>query len=480
MPGPAPFLESPSQQRLFVILVSIASFMGTLDSTIVNISLPSIETYYQTSVTLVSWIPIAYMLTLAATLIAFGCFADFHGYRKVYLSGFAIFTGASLLCALSPSIELLIGCRVVQGIGAAMLQAIGGAMIAIYLPRQVRGRALGMLSTFAAIGVATGPVLGGFLTEFASWHWIFLMNIPVGIAAILLGQAVMPADRPHARPDKAFDLSGAALLFVALGSLIFTISMGKSLGFLSPVILTSLAIFIIGTAVFVYRESHIPDPLIRLSIFRNRDYTLGTTGLLAVFILYLGTSFLLPFYLEQGRGYTTSIAGLFMLIPALAMVVTSTLAGRTADRIGSRTLCIASGALFVVSMICFSALSTDTPPLYLAANLVLFGIAMGIYTAPNFRLLMSHASKGEEGLISGITMTVRNTGSSLGVALFSLIFVYASGKIFTGIIFSDSQRNTGLHAAFVFGCIVAIVVLVTAVFSREGKTPAGDTADSCG
>jgi len=467
MPDTSTILESTSRQRLFVILISIAAFMGTLDSTIVNISLPSIAEYYDTSVTMVSWIPIAYLLTLAAAMIAFGCYADLHGHRKVYLSGFGIFTVASPLCALSPTIEVMIGCRIVQGLGAAMLQAIGGAMIAIYLPREVRGRALGMMATFASLGIVVGPGLGGVLTQFASWQWIFFVNIPVGIGAILLGRMVMPPDRPDVRPDCAFDLSGAVLLFVTLASLIFSLSMGKTLGFLSPVILASAVLFIAGAAIFLYRESHVQNPLIRLSIFRNRDYSLSTFGAICVFFIYMGTSFLLPFYLEQGRGYSTEIAGLFMMVPAIAMLVIATLAGRTADRIGSQALCIASGALFIITMFLFSLLSTETPIVFLIVNLILFGTAMGLYTAPNTRLLMSHAVRGEEGLVSSITMTVKNIGSSLGVAIFSLLFVYASGKIFTGIIITDSQRNTGLHAAFIFGCAVAVIILVTAILSHE-------------
>jgi len=467
MPDPAPILESESRQRLFVFLISTAAFMGTLDSTIVNISLPSIAEYYHTSVTMVSWIPIAYLLTLAAAMIAFGRFADLHGHRKVYLAGFAIFTVASLLCALSPTIEVMIGCRIVQGLGAAMLQAIGGAMIAIYLPRQVRGRALGMMATFASLGIVVGPGLGGLLTQYASWQWIFLVNIPVGIGAIILGRMVMPPDQPNARPDEIFDLSGAVLLFVALASLIFTLSMGKTLGFLSPVILASAILCIIGTVAFLYRESHVPDPLIRFSIFRNRDYSFSTFGAICVFLIYMGTSFVLPFYLEQGRGYPTEIAGLFMMVPAVAMLVVAMLAGRTADKIGSQALCIASGVLFIITMFLFSLLSTETPIVLLIVNLILFGTAMGLYTAPNTRLLMSHAVRGEEGLVSSITMTVKNIGSSLGVAIFSLLFVYASGKIFTGIILTDSQRNNGLHAAFIFGCAVAVIILVTALISRE-------------
>jgi EmrB/QacA subfamily drug resistance transporter len=471
MPDEPGLLESPSSQRLFVILVSIASFMGTLDSTIVNISLPTIAGYYDTSVTLVSWIPIAYMLTLASALIAFGCFADLYGYRKVYLSGFALFTTASFFCAVSPTIEILIGCRVLQGLGAAMLQAIGGAMIAIYLPRDRQGWALGMLSTFAAIGVAAGPVLGGYLTEYLSWHWIFLVNIPVGIGALLLGRIVMPGDRLRCGKGCTFDLAGAGLLFLSLGSLIFTVSMGRTFGYGSPVILSALALFILGTGAFLYREPHVPDPLIRLPLFRNRDYTLGNLGLLCVFVLYLGTSFLMPFYLEQGRGFTTDISGLFMLVPALALVGTSSVAGRVSDRIGSRVLCTASGAGFIGSMLLFTTLSTTTPIPAVVATLILFGCSLGLFIAPNFRLLMSHAPRGGEGAISSLAMTVRNTGSSIGVAVFSLLFVSAAGIVAGGAGISDAQRDFGLHAAFLFGLLVSFVILVSAYFSREREAP---------
>ncbi len=474
MPGTTALIESPSRQRLFVFLVSIASFMGTLDSTIVNISLPTLANYYNTSIALVSWIPIAYLLTLASTLIAFGHFADLHGYRKVYISGFFVFTVASFLCAVSPSIGILIGCRIIQGLGAAMLQAIGGAMIAIYLPKQIRGWALGMLSTFAAIGIAVGPVLGGYLTEYLSWHWIFLVNIPVGICAVILGRMVMPHDPPVEKSHAAFDLPGAVLLFLSLGSFIFTISMGRSFGYTSTVILSTAAIFVLGTVAFLYRESHVPDPLIRLTLFKNRDYSLGNAGLLCVFVLYLGTSFLMPFYLEQGRGFTTDIAGLFMLVPALALIATSSVAGRISDRTGSRILCIAAGCCFIVTMFLFTTISVATPIAIVVANLILFGCSVGLFIAPNFRLLMSYAAQGEEGVISGIAMTIRNTGASIGVAVFSLLFVLSAGIVSTDQGITALQRDAGFHAAFLFGCAVAFVILVSAFLSHERRDPVSD------
>lgn len=166
--NPANHSEKVSHQGLVLLLISLASFMGALDTTIVNISLPSISKYFQSDIATVSWVAIAYLLILSSTLITFGRVADIRGYKKIYVAGFAIFTIGSLSCGLSSSIYLLIGFRVLQGVGAAMLQAIGGAMVVRYLPEKIRGTAFGILTTSAAVGLAAGTPLGGFLSQFYS------------------------------------------------------------------------------------------------------------------------------------------------------------------------------------------------------------------------------------------------------------------------------------------------------------------------
>jgi MFS family permease len=221
----------------------------------------------------------------------------------------------------------------------------------------------------------------------------------------------------------------------------------------------------------------VPDPLIRLTLFKNRDYTLGNTGLLCVFVLYLGTSFLMPFYLEQGRGFTTDIAGLFMLVPAVALIATSVVAGRISDRIGSRIPCIAAGICYACAMFLFTTISVQTPIIIVVVNLILFGCSVGLFIAPNFRLLMRHAPRGEEGVISGIAMTVRNTGAAIGVAIFSMLFVLVSGTVSVEGVMTAAQLDAGFHAAFLFGFAVSFVILVSAVFSHERG--AGADRDRC-
>src|SRR4030043_70082 len=186
--------KSSSHQWLILILISLASFMGALDATIVNISLPTISKYFQCDIATVSWVAMAYLLILSSTLIAFGRVADIRGYKKIYIAGFATFTIGSLLCGFSSNIYLLIGFRVLQGIGAAMLQAIGGAMIVRYLPEKNRGIAFGILTTSAAVGLAAGTPLGGFFFHVFAWRLFFFINVPVGVMAIILGIAVLPGD----------------------------------------------------------------------------------------------------------------------------------------------------------------------------------------------------------------------------------------------------------------------------------------------
>ncbi|MEN6611785.1 MAG: MFS transporter [Methanoregulaceae archaeon] len=471
MPGAPSLITTPSRQRLFTILISLASFMVTLDVSIVNVSRPVIESAYGTGITLVSWVTIAYLISLASTLIAFGHLADMRGYRTIYLSGFLVFTVTSFLCAFAPTIHILILCRFFQGIGAAMLLSIGGAMIAVYLPSGIRGWALGMLSMFGALGVAVGPAVGGFLTEALSWNWIFLINIPIGIGAILVGRRVLPGDTADMSHQKSFDGAGAGLLFVTLGSFLFAISLGRTVGYDFPLIPLAAFIFLAGAGLFLFRESRAGNPLIRLSLFRNRNYSFGNLGLFWVFFLYTGVIFLLPFYFETGCGFEPEISGMFLVIPALAQMATAVVSGWLSDRIGSRIPCIAAGLCFACTMVFFTTVSTATSLAVVIPGLVLFGVSVGFFVAPNFRLILSHATKPEAGMITGIAMTVRNTGSAIGIAVVSTVLVVVSGADSLYSTIPADDFNAGFHAVFLALSIVAFVIIALVFVSHENPEP---------
>jgi DHA2 family metal-tetracycline-proton antiporter-like MFS transporter len=460
------------RQGLLLGLISVAGFMGTLDSSIVNISLPSIAASFQASLPTVSWVTMVYLLTLSATLIAFGRIADLRGYRIIYLAGFTLFTLFSLLCALSGSVHELIGFRILQAIGGAMLGAIGGAMITRYLPAEGRARAFGILTTVVSLGVAAGPVLGGFLTQYLSWHWCFLINIPIGIVAIVGAYAIIPRD-PQAGDGGGFDLPGAVILFIALGSLVFGVNMGSSLGWTSSTILEAGALSVFAWGLFVYRERSTASPLIALERFRNLSFTTANIGALLCMLLVTGVSYSIPFYLELDRGIPTDHAGLILASAAFAVMIAGFVGGSVSNRIGARRLCIGAAALMIAAYFSFSTFTSSTSLVLVIGTLVASGAAAGLYIGPNYNMILGYSRPGEEGVVGAVNMTVRNIGSVFAVASYGAVFsIVVAGMHPTAAAGAPRQIPPGLldpafHAVYLFGMALAVLLLVFTLVARE-------------
>ncbi|UCH50858.1 MAG: MFS transporter, partial [Chloroflexota bacterium] len=397
---------------------------------------------------------------------------DIRGYKKIYIAGFTTFTIGSLLCGLSSNIYLLIGFRVLQGIGAAMLQAIGGAMIVRYLPEKIRGTAFGVITTFAAVGLAAGTPLGGFISQFYSWHWIFFINVPVGIIAIILGIAVLPRDTGEFGKGQ-FDMPGACLLLVALVSLIFFLNMGNNAGWLSWRILVSIVISLMAWVGFIINERQTQTPLINLTLFRDRNFTMAVTVALFILLIGQGSWYAFPFYLELEKGFATNIAGLILLVPTIFMMICGPIAGFLSDRIGSRPVCVFGSAVLMAAFAMFALMGTKTGLYYIIIALVLEGIGIGLIMPANFNLIMGMSAKGNEGVINSLVNTVRNVGAVMGIAIFTLIFlsVIASEGISAAGITAHSLPPeafvVGFHAIFLFGVGVGGLLLVLNLALRE-------------
>ena len=230
MADPVPQQKMSPKDLMIVIVIALGSFMAGLDATIVNIALPTIAKSFDVSTVAVSWVLNAYLIILVSLLLAASRLGDMKGYRNIFLGGFALFTLGSALCGLSPTIDILILSRMIQAVGGAVISALGAVMVTSYLSASLRGQALGIVAMFTMLGAALGPVVGGFLTSAFSWQYIFLVNLPVGIVAIILGMHILPKTAPVA-PKAKLDIPGVLLVFVALGSLIvgLTIDPGKQL-----------------------------------------------------------------------------------------------------------------------------------------------------------------------------------------------------------------------------------------------------------
>lgn len=481
MPQDPPAARKQSY-TLLVVSISLAVFMSSLDGTIVNIALPTISEVFNVSSSTVSWVSTVYLLVMAGCVLIFGKVSDAIGFKKVFLAGFFIFTLGSFSCGFIPdlldSFASLIGSRAFQAIGGAMITAIAPAMITAYIPMKEKGKAMGIVLTFAGLGTAIGPTIGGALTQYISWHWIFFINVPVGICAILLGTKVIPAMEAAGRTGK-FDRSGAVLIFSGLAFLLFALSEGGALGWTSPVILGTLAMAAILLAGFVRCELRAADPVLELRLFAKKNFLLSNGILALLFFSFAGINYLLPFYLQYIHGFAPSDAGFILTALSFAMMFGGILAGGLFSRVGGRPLCIAAGFSVVAGYFLLTRVRVDTEIWFIVLSLILIGFGLGLMLAPVSTMIMNSVAKKYQGMVSSLTSLERFAPMTIGIAIFNMVFV--EGIIVIAKYFGvtteapkDIQMKVlaaGFDVAFLFALVIGIVVLVMAFIAREETHP---------
>ncbi|GAB7015219.1 MFS transporter [Methanogenium cariaci] len=409
---------------MIVIVISLGSFMAGLDATIVNIALPSIARAFDVSTVTASWVLNAYLIILVSLLLAASRLGDIKGYRRVFLTGFVIFTAGSALCGLAPTIDILILSRMLQAIGGAIIAALGAVMVTSYLALSLRGQALGIVAMFTMLGAALGPVVGGFLTSAFSWRFIFYVNLPVGILAIVLGLYLLPSLSPVA-PEARLDLPGVALIFVALGTLIYGLTSLQGAAAMSAV----LALIVSATfwAFFFFRERRAAEPLIDMRLFSNRSFSLQNVSVMLIQMGMAGVMVLMPFFLELVKQLPTDTAGTVLLALPIGMILTSPIAGRFSDVIGTKKPIIIGFALCAVALFFLSTLGPQTSVGHVGIYLFLLGAGTGVAYAPLNSAVMGESAPKDRGTTSGLIKMMTNLGSALGVALVMLVAAAALG-----------------------------------------------------
>jgi len=467
---------------LLIISISLATFMSALDGTIVNIALPTISSSFDIPASTVSWVSTIYLLVMAGCVLIFGKISDVIGFKKVFLTGFLIFTVGSFSCGFIPdfihSFATLVGSRAFQAVGGAMITAIGPAMVTAFIPMDQKGKAMGVVLTFAALGTAIGPTIGGILTQFLSWHWIFFINVPVGIVAILLGARVIP-EIEHKEHTGGFDRAGAVLIFTGLASLLFALSEGQTLGWTDPVIIGTLALAAVTLAGFIWCELRVSDPLLELRLFGHRNFLLTNLELCLLFFSFAGISYLLPFYLEYVHGYTPAVSGLILTSLSLAMMVGGILAGLLYNRMGGRPLSIIAGISVVAGYFLLTRIRVDTSTGFVIVCLLLIGFGLGLMLTPASNMIMNSVSKKYQGMVSSLTSLERFAPMTIGIAVANLVFIYGidaiaahnritttpPAKIMVAVL------TGGFDLAFLFAFIVGIGILVLAIVARQEVHP---------
>lgn len=463
-----------TRDLLIVIVIALGSFMAGLDATIVNIALPDIAKYFHVSTVAVTWVLNAYLIILVSLLLAASRLGDMKGYRNIFLGGFALFTAGSALCGFSTSLDVLVISRMVQAVGGAIISALGAVMVTSYLSASLRGQALGIVAMFTMLGAALGPVVGGFLTSAFSWQYIFFVNLPVGIVAILLGMKILP-QLPPVTPSARIDTPGILLIFVALFTLIvgLTSVQGSNAAFGLVALVVSLIFWIL----FIVQERRSKEPLVNLSLFSSRGYFLQNINVLLIQMAMAGVMVIMPFYLEIVKEIPTDNAGTILLALPVGMILTAPLAGKISDVIGTKKPIIVGFVLCTAALFLLSTLSPRTSIGHIVLYLFLLGAGTGIAFSPLNSAVMGECEAKDRGSTSGLVKMMTNLGSSLGVACVMLVATVAAGPRlaqYTAHAIEGAALASAFDLAFLFcmGLEVIGIVLMLAVKEKgpsEGR-----------
>lgn len=439
-----------------------------------NVSLPTITRSFGISSGEAAQVLTSYLLIITTMLLLFGKLGDRIGLKRVFLSGYAVFTIGSLLCGFSHSYTMLIGSRLVQGVGASMLLAVSFAIISHFLPPERTGWAFGITSTASALGVATGAPVGGIITGYLSWNWAFFINVPVGIAAIIIGARCIPGtgetgETEAGKKREPFDLVGALLSFAGLALLVWGINHVNERGW-SPVIIGCLASASALIAVFIWHETRHPSPLLDMRLFSRPKYTFALIATFFAYMLISGNGMLLPFYLDIVKGLNAQETGMVLIAYSVIYVVLSPVAGRLSDKVNPALLCsIATlSATACVLTFSFSLYRSGYAPVFV--YLIWLALSFVFFFSPNNNQVMTYAPADKRGVSSGLFNTMNNLGMTFGVAVIESIFAAGvSGGSTSVHALTVSAVLPGFHYAYLTGGLCCLVAFVFSVLGKSGR-----------
>ncbi|MFJ7142357.1 MFS transporter [Pseudomonas protegens] len=467
-----PTLESnrPALQpraRWALASLSLATLMPSLDTSIANAALPSLARSLEASFQQVQWIVLAYLLVITTLIASAGRLGDLLGRRRVLLGGIALFTLASLLCGLAPSLGWLLAARALQGLGAALMLALSMALVGDALPKAHTGTAMGVLGSLSALGTTLGPSLGSLLLAGVGWRWIFLVNVPLGLLAWLLAWRCLPED-PKAKSASAFDLPGTLLLALSLGAYALALTLGDN-----PLALLNLGLLSAGVAggvLLVWVERRVAAPLFQPALLRRPQLRRSLLLSLLVSTVIMTTLVIGPFYLSQGLGLATVWVGLCLSLGPLGATLSGVPAGRLVDRLGARLLCRLGllGMFFGLCLLALLPVSLGLAGYLLPIALVTASYAL--FQAANNSLVMLDVAAQQRGLTAGLLSLSRNLGLISGAA--------AMGALFAGI----SQTGEGgpadvaavargMHWTFAVAAALMLLALIVVRSDRLSEAP---------
>lgn len=445
--------ENETEKRIVLLIAVLSGFITPFDGSAVNIALPAIGAEFHMNAIALSWVATAYLLTAAMFLVPFGKIADIYGRKKIFLYGITIFSLASLLMTMVSSTEMLIGIRVLQGIGGSMIFGTGVAIVTTVFPPGERGKALGIYITAVYIGLSIGPFLGGIMTQYLGWRSIFFINVPIGAAAILLILLKLKGEWAECRGDR-FDLTGSIIYGAAVVAVMYgfsTLPDFKGVGF--------IAAGILGALIFARYEMRIPFPVLDIKLLtKNRIFALSNLAALINYSATYAVTFLLSLDLQYTKGFTPEYAGFVLVAQPVVQALVSPIAGRLSDRIEPRIVASAGMTLTAIGLFLLIFLTEETSLMYLVFTLLVLGAGFGLFSSPNTNAIMSSVDKRFYGVASGMNGTMRLLGQMLSMGIAMMLFAIFIGPVEITPEYYP-QFISSLHYAFILFtgfCIIGI------------------------
>jgi EmrB/QacA subfamily drug resistance transporter len=448
-----------SRRKWWILSVAAAGvLLSTIDASIVNIALPTIGASFNTTVQNTAWATISYLLVITALLLVFGRLSDIYGQKLVFTGGLFVFTIGSALCAISQSITQLVIFRSIQGLGASMIVSNTTAIVTNAFPSQQRGKGLGIIGAVVSVGLMLGPPLGGFIIHYLGWHYIFLINVPIGVAAIIFTWKILPEHKAD-KGSALFHPLDSVLWIVGVTVLVMAFRVSGQLTSVAGDMLISFGICIVLLGSFYIRQLRSESPLLKPSLFKNEIVLFASIAGFFSYMTMISLSFMFPYLLENTFKMTPLQSGLILVSIPATTAFASPISGHLSDKFGQRPIATLGTIMYIFAIITLFFINADSPTWRLVFSLILFGIGLGMFGSPNNSAIMGSVDIRDRGSAGGIVATVRNLGMVSGLGVISL--VYNAG------VKSSGGDDILTHLGAFKGAlpIIAVLSLVTLIFS---------------
>ena len=446
-----------------LVAVGLFTFMSTLDGTIVNIALPVISNDLHIPMSQSEWVVSLYLIVVCSFILFFGKLSDLHGKIKIFRLGAIFFIAGSLLSGLRVNLVFLLAARALQAFGAAMTMATNNGIITEIFPSTERGKALGTIGSFVALGSIAGPGLGGLILSHLSWSYIFWLNVPVGIIAAIIGAIYLPKDITFT--NAPLDKTGSFSFALGMVTLFGGVFLGQQLGFTAMPVLVMLIVGIASFIWFVYVENHTTNPLLQFNLFKNPDFSVSLLCALLIFITNFFFNVVTPFYLENALHFAPSQAGVILMILPVVQLFAAPVAGTLSDKIGPKLITFIGLVLLLISQIGYSLCNLHSSIWLFIVSIAIMGLGSGIFSSPNNSLVMSSVEQKDLGVAGSINSLSRNLGMVIGISSATTILFaamsHAKGARVTAYLPKQPEIFIyGMHVVFMISMIICLITVI--------------------